>query len=48
MPPHAVMITFDDGAQGVWEYAEPVLKRYNMSATAFIITGFVGTHAPTT
>ena len=46
VPPHAVMITFDDGAQGVWQYAEPVLRRFNMSATAFIITGFVGTHAP--
>ena len=46
VPPHSVMITFDDGAMGVWQYAEPILKRYNMNATAFIITGFVGTHYP--
>jgi hypothetical protein len=46
LPPHSVLITFDDGCMGVWQYAEPVLKRYNMQATAFIITGFVGTHAP--
>ena len=46
LPPHSVMITFDDGATGVWKYADPVLKRYGQHATAFIITGFVGTHAP--
>ena len=46
MPPHSVMITFDDGAKGVWQYADPVLARYDLHATAFIITGFVGTHAP--
>jgi peptidoglycan/xylan/chitin deacetylase (PgdA/CDA1 family) len=46
LPPHSVMITFDDGATGVWQYADPVLKRLDMHATAFIITGFVGTHAP--
>ena len=40
------MITFDDGATGVWQYADPVLKRLDMHAIAFIITGFVGTHAP--
>jgi peptidoglycan/xylan/chitin deacetylase (PgdA/CDA1 family) len=46
LPPRSVLITFDDGCTGVWQYAEPVLRRYNMHAAAFIITGFVGTHAP--
>ena len=23
--PHSVMITFDDGAKGVWQYADPIL-----------------------
>jgi hypothetical protein len=46
LPPRSVLITFDDGCMGVWRYAEPVMRRYNMRATAFIITGFVGTHAP--
>jgi peptidoglycan/xylan/chitin deacetylase (PgdA/CDA1 family) len=46
VPPHSVMITFDDGTGGVWRYADPVLKHYNMHAVAFIITGFVGTHTP--
>ncbi|MDT5025691.1 MAG: hypothetical protein QOE61_2117 [Micromonosporaceae bacterium] len=46
LPSRSVLITFDDGCTGVWRYAEPVLRRYNMHAAAFIITGFVGTHAP--
>ncbi|WP_164478456.1 polysaccharide deacetylase family protein [Mycolicibacterium stellerae] len=46
LPPHSVMITFDDGARGVWKYADPILARNNQHAAAFIITGFVGTHAP--
>ncbi|WP_163700777.1 polysaccharide deacetylase family protein [Mycolicibacterium agri] len=46
LPPHSVMITFDDGARGVWKYADPILARHNQHATAFVITGFVGTHAP--
>jgi peptidoglycan/xylan/chitin deacetylase (PgdA/CDA1 family) len=46
LPPHSVFITFDDGTRGVWQYADPVLKRFGLHATAFIITGFVGTHQP--
>jgi biofilm PGA synthesis lipoprotein PgaB len=46
LPPRTAMITFDDGATGVWKYAEPILRRYNMNASLFIITGSVGTHAP--
>jgi poly-beta-1,6-N-acetyl-D-glucosamine N-deacetylase len=46
IPQKSLMITFDDGAMGVWRYADPVLARYNMHAVAFIITGSVGTHAP--
>ncbi len=46
IPPHSVALTFDDGAMGVWQYAEPILARYRFSAIAFVITGFVGTHQP--
>lgn len=46
LPPRSVLVTFDDGCMGVWQYAEPVLRRYDMRAAAFIITGFAGTHAP--
>jgi poly-beta-1,6-N-acetyl-D-glucosamine N-deacetylase len=43
---HKVLITFDDGAKGIWTYADPILAHYRMHAMAFIITGDVGTHRP--
>ncbi|AFM18861.1 putative xylanase/chitin deacetylase [Mycolicibacterium chubuense NBB4] len=46
LPAHSVMVSFDDGARGVWRYADPVLERYGQHAVAYLITGFVGTHAP--
>ncbi len=46
VPPHSLAITFDDGATGVWKYADPILARYGFHAIAFVITGFVGTHQP--
>lgn len=46
VPPHSVLITFDDGAKGVWRYADPILRRYDQNAISFVITGFVGTRAP--
>ena len=46
VPGHHVLITFDDGAKGIWTYADPVLARYHLRATAFIITGQVGQHQP--
>ena len=46
VPGHRVLITFDDGAKGIWTYADPVLARYHLRATAFIITGQVGQHQP--
>ncbi|MGV9713238.1 polysaccharide deacetylase family protein [Gordonia sp. NPDC003424] len=46
LPPHSVMISFDDGTTGVWRYADPILARNNQHAIAYVITGSVGTHAP--
>jgi biofilm PGA synthesis lipoprotein PgaB len=46
LPPHSVMISFDDGARGVWQYADPILARNQQHAIAYIITGYVGTRAP--
>ncbi|WP_231737639.1 polysaccharide deacetylase family protein [Mycobacterium sp. IS-1742] len=46
VPPHSVLITFDDGAKGVWKYADPILRRYGFNAVSFVVTGFVGTRAP--
>lgn len=41
-PPRAVAITFDDGFASVAEVALPVLNRYSLHATAYIITGMIG------
>jgi poly-beta-1,6-N-acetyl-D-glucosamine N-deacetylase len=46
VPARSILLTFDDGARGVWRFADKVLARYNFKATAFIITGYVGTHSP--
>ncbi len=45
-PQHAVVITFDDGYQGVYQYAYPLLKQYGMQATLFLVTSKVGDERP--
>lgn len=39
LPQRTVVITFDDGLQSVYRYAYPILKRYHLKATEFMITG---------
>lgn len=39
LPEKTVVITFDDGLQSVYRYAYPILKKYNLKATEFMITG---------
>jgi peptidoglycan/xylan/chitin deacetylase (PgdA/CDA1 family) len=39
LPNKTVLITFDDGLQSVYRYAYPVLKKYHLKATEFMITG---------
>jgi poly-beta-1,6-N-acetyl-D-glucosamine N-deacetylase len=46
MPPHTVVVTFDDGAAGVWQYADPILAAHGQHAVAFVITGFLSSRGP--
>ena len=36
-PKKSVVITFDDGNKSVYEYVLPILKKYNLKATSFVI-----------
>jgi peptidoglycan/xylan/chitin deacetylase (PgdA/CDA1 family) len=44
LPDKAVLITFDDGYRDTYVHAYPILKKYNFSATVFLITDYVGTN----
>ena len=41
LPDRPVLITFDDGYVDNYTNAYPILKKYNLKATIFIVTGFV-------
>jgi peptidoglycan/xylan/chitin deacetylase (PgdA/CDA1 family) len=43
LPEKSVVITFDDGYLSNYTIAYPILKKYNMKATIFVIGAFVGT-----
>jgi peptidoglycan/xylan/chitin deacetylase (PgdA/CDA1 family) len=43
-----VCLTFDDGFSSVFNEVLPVLRRYNLPATAFVVTKYVGTVQPMT
>jgi peptidoglycan/xylan/chitin deacetylase (PgdA/CDA1 family) len=45
LPPHAVLITFDDGYRNNYRYALPVLRRFGVGAIFFLTSGFVGQRA---
>jgi peptidoglycan/xylan/chitin deacetylase (PgdA/CDA1 family) len=45
LPPHPVLITFDDGYEGVHRHALPVLAKHGFAATLFVSTGWIkGAH----
>ena len=44
VPDRSVVITFDDGYYDLLHLALPILKEYNMPATAFVTSGFIGTN----
>lgn len=41
-PEKAVCITFDDGERSVFDLGLPLLEKYDMQATLFVVTGQVG------
>jgi len=41
-PRRAMAITFDDGFGSVAEIAQPILARYSLKATVYVITGMLG------
>lgn len=42
IPKNTVVVTFDDGYENNYREAFPILKKYNIPATIFIITDFIG------
>jgi len=41
LPKKSVLITFDDGLEGVYKFAYPILKKYGFKAVFFVISGRV-------
>ncbi|MEA3345686.1 MAG: polysaccharide deacetylase family protein [Chloroflexota bacterium] len=41
LPPEPIILTFDDGYRDVYTEAFPLLRRYGMTSTFFLITSFI-------
>lgn len=46
LPPHAVLITFDDGDPSIIERGLPILRQHGLPAIAFVIAGLIDTDSP--
>ena len=42
LPSKPILITFDDGYYSNYEYIYPILKKYNVKASIFVVTDKVG------
>jgi peptidoglycan/xylan/chitin deacetylase (PgdA/CDA1 family) len=43
LPHHATVITIDDGSDGTYRYALPILKQLGIPATVYVTTSYLGT-----
>ena len=43
LPNHATVITIDDGSDGTYRYALPILERHGIPATVYVTTSHLGT-----
>src|ERR1043166_982460 len=41
LPPRSIVLTFDDGYLDNWVYVYPILKKYRLKATIFVVPEFV-------
>ncbi|KAB1980769.1 polysaccharide deacetylase family protein [Streptomyces triticiradicis] len=46
VPRRSVLITFDDGTDGLWKYADRILAKHKMHGTISLITGSMDKHRP--
>jgi peptidoglycan/xylan/chitin deacetylase (PgdA/CDA1 family) len=46
LPPHSVLVTFDDGDRTVLDNALPILEARGVPAVAFVVTALLGTDDP--
>lgn len=42
LPPNPIVITFDDGYEGNFTHARPILREYGASATFFVVSNKIG------
>ena len=42
LPQKPIVITFDDGYKDNYQYAYPILKKYDYTATVFVVTSIIG------
>ena len=45
LPPRSVMVTFDDGYHDFLENAWPILRRFQIPVTLFVVTGYLSQNA---